>query len=503
MARELKIFRCLGILIIIILCVGFTVKEFQNDTFYTIKIGQLIVNNGIDMLDHFSFHDLAYSYPHWLYDVFIYEIYNFSGLIGIYISTIILYCMLILSIYLVNFKLVKNEFVAFLVSLLSLFLLRSSVTARAQLVSTILFVWEVYFIEMFIKTKHKRYVVSLIIISLLIANIHVAVWPFYFVVYLPYLVEQFFIWLPNNKFIQFLKKKKVKFGFNSFNGKIITCNNKNIKYLLVIMLLGLLMGFLTPIGEVPFTYFIRTMLGNSQSYILEHKPLVLASNPVFMMLMVLFILLLMFTGTKIKLHDLFMLSGLTLMTFMSSRHILLLVSVGSVACARLLVSFFECEDDNSIFQIVNTVTKVPVMLLLILLVICYSFDCYEESNKVGYINEKLYPVEASNYIINNLDLDQIRIFNDYNYGSYLMYRNIPVFIDSRADLYLPEFNKGVTIFDDYIDIEYNYQEVFKKYEITHVLVNNNSLLNNILNLDINYNKIYEDDYFILYVRLGL
>ena len=55
-------------------------KTLQNDTFYTIKIGELILNNGIDMMDHFSFHEnLAYTYPHWLYDVCIYLIYSLSS----------------------------------------------------------------------------------------------------------------------------------------------------------------------------------------------------------------------------------------------------------------------------------------------------------------------------------------------------------------------------------------------------------------------------------------
>ena len=35
------------------------------------------LDNGIDMMDHFSFHtNLAYTYPHWLYDVCTYLIYN-------------------------------------------------------------------------------------------------------------------------------------------------------------------------------------------------------------------------------------------------------------------------------------------------------------------------------------------------------------------------------------------------------------------------------------------
>ena len=46
-----------GIIIIILLCIAFTTKTFQNDTFYTIKIGEDILEYGIDMKDHFSWHN--------------------------------------------------------------------------------------------------------------------------------------------------------------------------------------------------------------------------------------------------------------------------------------------------------------------------------------------------------------------------------------------------------------------------------------------------------------
>jgi hypothetical protein len=45
-------------------------KTFQNDTFYVIALGEQILNNGLDRIDHFSWHDtLEYRYPHWLFDV--------------------------------------------------------------------------------------------------------------------------------------------------------------------------------------------------------------------------------------------------------------------------------------------------------------------------------------------------------------------------------------------------------------------------------------------------
>lgn len=42
-------FNVLAIIAIIILCFAICPKTLQNDTFYTIKIGELILNNGIDM----------------------------------------------------------------------------------------------------------------------------------------------------------------------------------------------------------------------------------------------------------------------------------------------------------------------------------------------------------------------------------------------------------------------------------------------------------------------
>ena len=65
------------------------------------------------------------------------------------------------------------------------------------------------FIEEFIASKKKRYAIGLIIISILIANLHVAVWPFYFVLYLPY-VAQYMIALISTSKLGYKINKKFK-----------------------------------------------------------------------------------------------------------------------------------------------------------------------------------------------------------------------------------------------------------------------------------------------------
>ena len=154
MNKEINInvnFTIVAIILIAIFCICITPVTFQNDTFYTIKIGELIKNNGIDMMDHFSWHEnLSYTYPHWLYDFCTYLVYALGGFKGVYILTAMLSVILGISIFLVNTKLTKNKAISFIVTVGALYTLRDYIAARAQLVTFILFVWELFFIEKFI-----------------------------------------------------------------------------------------------------------------------------------------------------------------------------------------------------------------------------------------------------------------------------------------------------------------------------------------------------------------
>ena len=78
-------FHVLAIFCILIFCFALTPITFQNDTYYTISIGEHIIQNGnIDMQDPFSWHEgLPYTYPHWAYDVGTYLIYNLGETIGL------------------------------------------------------------------------------------------------------------------------------------------------------------------------------------------------------------------------------------------------------------------------------------------------------------------------------------------------------------------------------------------------------------------------------------
>ena len=196
--HKVGIFEIIAIILISLFSFSLAPKTLQNDTFYTVSIGNLIQQNGIDMKDHFSWHEsLPYTYPHWLYDVIMSIIYNLGeatvpggGWHAIYISVCVLSIVLGITIYEVNKKLNKNQIISLIIAILSMYLLRSYIAARAQLATFIIFMWVIFFIEKFLENPKKiRYAFGIILSSILIANLHVAVWPFLFVIFLPYIAE--------------------------------------------------------------------------------------------------------------------------------------------------------------------------------------------------------------------------------------------------------------------------------------------------------------------------
>ena len=290
-------FKIVAIILIAIFCICVTPVTLQNDTFYTIKIGELIKNSGIDMMDHFSWHEnLSYTYPHWLYDFCTYLVYSIGGFKAIYILTAVLSAILGISMYIVNNKITKNNVISFVITVGSIYLLRDYIAARAQLVTFILFIWEIFFIEKFIENKKIRYAIGLILISILIANLHVATWPFFFILFMPYVAEyiiaviaDFIIYKKSKSLILKLKIKnaekkneskevieKLKSNLNELESKvskikikreennrnpykIILKRNSNVKFLIIIMIICALTGLLTPLGDTPYTYLVKTM----------------------------------------------------------------------------------------------------------------------------------------------------------------------------------------------------------------------------------------------------
>lgn len=530
---------------IALFCFSITPRSFQNDTYYTIKIGEYITQNGIGNLteDPFSWHDLSYTYPHWLYDFLTYQAYSVGEFFGVYVLTVGLSVTLGILLYSTCCKISKNNVVSAIITFCGIYMLDSFVAARAQLATYLLFIWQIYSIESYIENKKKIHLVSLLIIPILIANLHCAVYPFYYVLFLPYLAEYFLIWFVDfdilsrinvyfyklrmkltkkeEKIIKLKEKidreieikEKITNKRNLLRSKpykIQVEKNPAIKVLAIIFLISTLAGLVTPLGETPYTYLYKTMEGNTTQNINEHQPLVLIQNDEYLITLLIFALILIFTDTKIKLRDLFMLAGVLYLTLTSKRQVSIFVIVCAPILCKLIANLIAKYDPKLTKKAIDFTTNAFGTIIIVCLVLIVSLKQYKPKIGDEFVSSYDYPVEAAEWIIDNLDYENIKFYNEYNYGSYLLFKGIPVFIDSRADLYAPEFNTktgdekdGKDIFSDALNIAglgTHYEKKFEEYGISHIIAYENAKLSMLLEKDSNYKLLYQDSRFKIFER---
>ncbi len=276
------------------------------------------------------------------------------------------------------------------------------------------------------------------------------------------------------------------------------------------MIIAMGTGLINPAGNGAYTYLYKTYQGNTTGSINEHLPLTLIENREYLFAIILFLSLLIFTDTKIKLADLFMLLGLTYLSFKSRRQVSMFAILCSPILAKMISAMFEKYDITLCKKIRNFSVSICGFVIVVSLFVIVSVKMVKPTMRAEYVSKSSYPVEASTWMLENLDVQNIKIYNEYNYGSYLLFRGIPVFIDSRCDLYTPEFNEnkeeeieGRDIFSDAINIAsigVDYKKKFKEYGVTHTILYENSKLAMILENDSDYKLIYNEGNFKIFER---
>ena len=137
-----------------------------------------------------------------------------------------------------------------------------------------------------------------------------------------------------------------------------------------------------------------------------------------------------------------------------------------------------------------------VILLLLVASVGYKIIDVNDKDFITQAERDIFPVDAvewlkESHIAGNL-------FNDYNWGGYLIwhFRETPVFIDGRTDLY------GDEILDDYLAImafEPGWEENSGEYQINSLLIQSGSGLARVLGLS-GWNIAYQDSVSVLYHR---
>ena len=448
------------ILIFLIPFSYFLITKFKlnNDFWFLVNTGKLILNKGFIRIEPFTIHEnLVFIPGQWLTDIIFYLIYNKFNILGMFMLEITINSLIIFLIYksslLISNK--RNISIYITVGIDIIFLTMEILTTRPQMFDIVFFLLELLFLELYIK-KNKKYIFFIPLISLLLINFHASMWLMIFVFLLPYYVEYF---------IKKIKKE----------------NTFKIKPIIIITILSFVFGFLNP-------YTIDSILYLFNSYGIEEINNFVAEMHVVTVKNGLFIYIIIFMGllafyinkknNKIRYFLLFI--GTTYLTLSHSKGVLfLLVVLGFI--------LGDCFNKKEIININETkLNKLEKLIYVVLIVGFIGFSLF--NIKFTY-EPKLK--EIADYLDKNATKD-IKLFTGYNNGSYLEYRGYKCYIDPRAEVFLKKFNKKEDIFLEYYDVIIGNIEVksfLEKYNFDYLLVETS--IENLIVKELNNNENYE------------
>lgn len=485
-----KLKKILYIILIIFFSISIVNKVFENDTYFAIAVGNKILDVGFYTQEDFVFVDgLEYENVRWIFDIIMANIYNNFNYLGIYIFVMTITAIIGISIYYILVKEECPKIVSFILTLFTLYCAKDVFVPRAQILSFLIFIWEYYFIKQLIKNKEKKYIVVLFILSVLLANTHASVYPLFFVIFLPFIAEEII----------------AKFKFLPKNDSKILIENKNaLKILIITFIVTFMGGLITPIGFAPYINIFKTVGEVSSDFISEMYPITPALRPESLYFLIIFAGIIGFSKAKTTLSDSLILLGFSLLSFSTIRSVYFLLFLGSFVIGDIFASLYK--EYNLEKRKIDNKMENAILLLIGLIVVVISTKNLLSNLVEDYEDPELCPSGVVNYIWNNYEEEQIkdmRIYNGFNFGSYMEFNGLPVFMDSRAEIYLSTFN-DTSIIEDFLSIssgKIHYNDIFEKYDINYVLVEKDSIFKNYIYEDKYWNLLYQDNYFSFYEKV--
>ena len=445
------------------------------DVYWHIKTGEWILQNGIPTTDTFSYWGGNFIAHEWLFDIIIYLIYSLGGYIGIKLMSFILIgTSLYLGINISENKNKNNVFV-YLLPLLMWIVYIGQLEPRPQLFSLLIMTITIYLLD---RNKHL-YLIP--IFTLFLSNVHgglVAIIALTIAVYL------------------------ISYIFDNI-GKL---NVKNIVTYISIIGAVLASMMINPYGLESITYGSKMpdyVLNNVQ----EFQPLIQGSNNIFILFIILVPLACMAYSKKAKLIDILMVSMATMMSMIYCRMILFWVPI--------IIIYSSSYIDFTLKDILHKFVRIPPIKLstsviseifVFVFITIFAMNLGNISLENSEDNNIFAPKIITNYIEeNNIDVENNIMFNDYNFGGYLIFNDYKVFIDGRADVYLDAFGSP-EVFSDYLDLQLtkrNTEELIEKYNIKYfALYKDYRLTNYLLENNLAKELVSDDTYILLELLEG-
>lgn len=214
------------------------------DIYFLLNHGEYVLENGFPFIEPFSIHQgLKFVMQQWLTSVIFYVIYSKLGFIGLLMFSVLVSFLIIYMFYRVCRVVSDNKYLSLVLTLIfSAFIVNFSIVSRPQIISYLVFLFLFFCLESFIKTRNKRYLYILPLLSIVMINCHAALWGLLFCFMIPYIINGF------------------KFEF-----KGIKSGGYGVIPLIISFVIMFLCGFLNPYGIDSMSYILNSYGINESS----------------------------------------------------------------------------------------------------------------------------------------------------------------------------------------------------------------------------------------------
>lgn len=454
-----------------------SIQCMDNDGWFILANGRYILEHGIPYKNPFTWmKGLDVVLQQWAYSVVVYSIYQWFKVPGIFLFC----CLLHVACMILFFKIAKLKQVDIKTALVLssvMFLIGSSfLSIRPTFITVLLLLWQVYVLEQYRQDKKAWKLWQLILISLLEINFHAAIWPFHFVMLLPYLVPPI-----ENIFVQFKPK------------------DYSIKPFLIVIPMMAAAGFLNPyrIDGIKYVFLSYGKELKDAGIVELAAPSFQSSGLVFLLLLaVILCWIALHREEKIDSPFFYILCGTAIMGTMHLRNLIY---------AYFGILLFLCEMVRQNKQMVKRMIYGNLVFAVFLGTIAFAWSGISGKVLDYKQDDDVYsPVKAIAYLDEHEEKD-VKVFTEFNNGAYFEWSGYKCFVDPRPELYFKKLNHKADIFQEYQELitttePEKIDAFFDKYQCDYACVSKRSSLNLYFSMQHGWKPMINSKEYVLYQK---
>ena len=473
----MKLFKYINtkLLIIIPFLVPFTLffgnSIFDNDFWFTINQGRYVLENGFPNYVIGTVHEgLNFLYQSYGTGILFHLIYNYLGTIGITILLFLVFEAIIYIFYKLCLLVSNNNKVSLILTTITSIFFYFFITTRPHIFTILNLLLIIYLFELYIKRRKTKYLFFIPLIGIIQVNMHGIYFVPFLIILLPYVINSF-----------------------KFKIKNIKSEGYNYKPILITYIITALSGLINYNTYKIFTYGFSSY-GNKimSERIIELKALSfhdLFGKICIIGILITYIIYFINKDKKIPLRYYLLLFGTSILAFDANKSIYFFIICSLFPIAYMYKKNKEFKNEKKVI--------IPIVIaILVLISICSINIKFEEPELL----------EIANYLDQNNNINNPKLYTSFSDGSYLEYRGYKCYIDPRAELFLKTNNKKKDIIKEYFDLqkgETSYKDFLKEYDFDYLIIKkeNDILYYHFNNYDsVNYKLIYENNYYEIWKK---